>query len=97
MLLFCSCAAALDLAPRREDLPMIQNKVPGASYDQLSSGYTYYKLSCGACHGLYDPRKISSGKWDAILPVMLSKAKITDTTQERLIRMFVSAYAKLSQ
>ena len=91
---FCSCAMALNIAPKKTDLPEVTKKAPGATYEQLTEGYHQYKVSCAACHSLYDPHKFTMDEWDKILIAMFIKAKIYDSAAQKAISIYVHAYSR---
>ncbi len=57
--------------------------------DQAQQGYNLAKSKCASCHGFKLPYNYSKEKWDKVLPVMYKKAKMTDTTEQKLIDYFV--------
>lgn len=57
---------------------------------QIAAGKTIYTSNCNRCHKLVNPADKSLKKWDAVLPVMIHKAKLSDE-QGELVRAYVMA------
>ncbi len=73
----------------------IENKMGySCSLDSLKSGYKLYIHKCGNCHFLYRPSKFSNEKWEAKLPEMSVKAKIT-TGEKNLILAYILTIKKI--
>lgn len=60
----------------------------------LEKGKQLVALHCVKCHDLPAPSDHKQAKWDKILPIMFGKAKMTDTTEQHLIRNYVYAGMK---
>jgi cytochrome c5 len=91
---FTACVAASKFAPTAEEMPAMQAKVPGITYDEAMQGYKLYTSHCNNCHRLHNPKEFTPTKWNKVLPEMFGKAKISDSTQQQLIRNYLTAKAK---
>lgn len=91
---FTACAAISKFAPSAEDLPAMQAKVQGITYDEAMQGYKLYVRHCSNCHRLHNPKEYSSAGWNKILPEMFEKAKISNPDQQQLIRNYLTAKSK---
>ena len=91
---FTACAATSKFAPSAEDLPAMQAKVQGITYDEAMQGYKLYVSHCSNCHRLHNPKEYSPASWNKILPEMFEKAKISNPDQQRLIRNYLTAKSK---
>lgn len=60
---------------------------------QLAEGQTIFTSHCGKCHQLFQPEEKSVAKWNAVLPAMIKKAKLSDD-QGDLVRAYVMANVK---
>jgi hypothetical protein len=92
--LLAACAATSKFAPFAEDLPAMQAKVQGITYDEAMQGYKLYISHCSNCHRLHNPKEYSSAGWNKILPEMFEKAKISNPDQQQLIRNYLTAKSK---
>ena len=91
-----ACAATSKFAPTANEIPAMQAKVPGLSYDEAMQGYKIYISHCSNCHRLHNPKEFTASKWNRILPEMFDKAKIFDSTQQQLVRNYLAAKSKTS-
>ena len=89
-----ACAATSRFAPTAEEMPALQSKVPGLTYEDANQGYKIYISHCSNCHRLHNPNEYTATKWAKVLPEMLGKAKIADTTQQLLVRNYLAAKSK---
>ena len=92
--IFAACAATSKFAPTAEELPAMQAKAPGITYDDALHGYKLYAANCSNCHRLHNPKEYTALKWNKILPEMFQKAKITNDDQHQLIRNYLAAKSK---
>jgi mono/diheme cytochrome c family protein len=60
---------------------------------QIAEGQVIFTSHCGKCHQLYQPEEKSVAKWNAVLPPMIKKAKLSDE-QGELVRAYVMANVK---
>lgn len=91
---FAACAATLKFAPSADELPALQAKAPGITYDDAIQGYKLYTANCSNCHRLHNPKEYSIMQWNKILPVMFEKAKIMNNERQQLIKNFLIAKSK---
>ncbi|GDX51189.1 hypothetical protein LBMAG27_02360 [Bacteroidota bacterium] len=56
---------------------------------KATSGLNLETKYCTSCHKFRVPYKFPKEKWDAVLPVMYKKAKLTDSTQQNQIKYFI--------
>ncbi|MEP6514271.1 MAG: hypothetical protein ABJA79_10395 [Parafilimonas sp.] len=91
---FAACAATSKFAPAAEEMPAMQIKAPGITYDEAVQGYKLYVGNCSNCHRLHNPKEYTVSKWNKILPEMYRKAKIADSGQQQLIRNYLAAKSK---
>ena len=89
--IFVACAATSKFAPTTEEMPAVQAKMPGVTYEEITQGYKLYIMHCSNCHRLHNPKEFTATKWNKVLPEMFGKAKITDSTQQQLIRNYLAA------
>ena len=94
MSVLVACAATSRFAPTAEEMPALQSKVPGLTYEDANQGYKLYISHCSNCHRLHNPNEYTATKWAKVLPEMLGKAKISDTAQQQLIRNYLTAKSK---
>ena len=87
----CSAKA---FAPSENSMVTMQQKVPGITLEMAKEGYQLYSQKCSSCHRLYEPDKYSIAQWNEILSKMFSKAKITDSKRQSLIRDYVHAMSR---
>ena len=92
--IFGACIATSKFAPTAEEMPALQSKMPGLTYDEAMQGYKLYTSHCNNCHRLHNPKEYTSTKWNKILPEMFDKAKISDNTQQQLVRNYLTAKSK---
>src|ERR1043166_5237934 len=91
---FAACAATSKFAPTAEEMPMMETKVPGITYEEATAGYKLYTTHCSNCHRLHNPKEFTATKWNSILPEMFEKAKISDTVQRQSVRNYLAAKSK---
>jgi len=91
---FAACAATTKFAPTAEEIPAMQAKVPGITYDEAMQGYKIYTTHCSNCHRLHNPKEFTAVKWNKILPEMFEKAKISDTSQQNFLRNYLASRSK---
>lgn len=60
---------------------------------QLAQGKTIFTSHCGRCHQLFQPEEKTVAKWNAVLPSMIKKAKLSDD-EGALVRAYVMANVK---
>lgn len=93
--LLVACAATGKLQPSEADLPSMQQKVPGVSFEDVKKGYQLYKTNCSGCHRLHIPKEYTIAGWNKNLAEMIPKAKLTeDTIAQRMIRDYLYAGSK---
>ena len=92
--IFAACAATSKFAPTMDELPAMQARVPGITYDEAMQGYKLYTRSCANCHRLHNPKEYTGTRWNKILPEMFEKAKISKEDQQQLIRNYLAARSK---
>ena len=71
VIIFAACAATAKFAPTAEELPAMEAKVPGLTYDEAMQGYKLYAGNCSKCHRLHNPKEYTAVQWNKILPEML--------------------------
>ena len=81
---FAACAATSKFAPAADELPAMQSRVPGISFDGAMQGYKLYATNCSNCHRLHNPEEYTAIEWNKILPEMFDKAKLKN--EEIIIR-----------
>ena len=91
---FAACVATSKFAPTAEEMPVLQAKMPGITYDAAMQGYKLYTSRCSNCHRLHNPKEYTATKWNKILPEMFGKAKMSDTTQQEFLRNYLAAKSK---
>ena len=93
-IMLISCASVSTLRPTATNLAMMQQKAPGISLEEAQKGFKLYKFNCAGCHYLPKPDVYTISRWEKILPVMLSRAKITSETEAKLIKDYLFAKSK---
>jgi cytochrome c5 len=91
---FVACAASSKFAPTVEEMPVMQSKLPGLTYEDAMQGYKLYTTHCSNCHRLHNPKEYTAEKWNKILPEMFEKSKLSDTAQQQSIRNYLAAKSK---
>jgi cytochrome c5 len=86
--------SAKTFVPTDQQLPVMQQKVPGITMENARAGYTIYSKKCAGCHQLYHPGKYNATQWNRILPKMFPRAKVTSEDQQKLITDYVQALSK---
>jgi hypothetical protein len=95
ILIFISaCVTTNTLTLLNDNLPAMQEKVPGITLQRANKGYILYKNKCGSCHRLHRPGEYNSGEWNKNLIEMYPKAKITDEEEKILVRDYLFALSK---
>jgi mono/diheme cytochrome c family protein len=61
---------------------------------QINEGMGIYQANCNKCHKLYEPTDFPMSKWEAVLPPMSKKAKLSDE-QAGLVRAYVLTHIKM--
>ena len=89
--IFAACAATSKFAPTPEEMPAIEARMPGVTYEEITQGYKLYTTHCSNCHRLHNPKEFTATKWNKVLPEMFDKAKITDSAQKQLVRDYLAA------
>ena len=92
--IFSACAATSKFAPVADELPAMQSKVPGISYDEAMQGYKLYATHCSNCHRLHNPKEYTVVEWIKILPEMFDKAKLKNEENQILLRNYIIAKSK---
>ena len=93
LLLLAACSSKL-VIPASFDLPKMQEKVPSMTTEKANNGHNIYVKRCSSCHHLHDPGKYTEKDWNTILTKMLPKAKITDTTDQRVLSDYLRSLSK---
>src|SRR5690606_26230761 len=60
---------------------------------QMEEGRLVYQGSCGKCHKLFTPESRDVEKWEKVLPRMVKRSKLDDTTAGK-VRAYLLAHAK---
>lgn len=91
---FAACTATSKFAPAADELPAMQSKMPGISFDRAMQGYKLYATNCSNCHRLHNPKEYTAIEWKKILPEMFDKAKLKNEENQTLLRNYVIAKSK---
>jgi hypothetical protein len=91
---FAACAATSKFAPAADELPAMQSRVPGISFDGAMQGYKLYATNCSNCHRLHNPEEYTAIEWNKILPEMFDKAKLKNEENQTLLRNYVISKSK---
>lgn len=59
----------------------------------IEQGHIVFESRCGRCHGLKDPTRYTSQRWDGILKSMIPKAKLNETEAQQ-VTAYVMANAR---
>ena len=95
MIIISSCTSSKSSVEKLStEVINARKKVPGITSTQLREGNKIYIRDCSGCHALKDPYAYSAIQWEPILKRMFVKAKITDSTQQKLIADYVIAKSK---
>ena len=78
----------------KTELTLAKEKVPGITNKRLKLGKKIYIQDCSGCHALKDPYAYTATQWDPILKRMFVKAKVTDSTDKKLISDYVISKSK---
>ncbi len=60
---------------------------------QMEEGRVVWQGSCGKCHKLFTPESRDVEKWEKVLPRMVKRSKLGDTTAGK-VRAYLLAHAK---
>lgn len=66
--------------------PTTAEVTANASLKDLSDGRAAYINKCGGCHNLFVPEKYSAGEWKGWVNKMESKANITSSEKEQILK-----------
>lgn len=91
---FIGCATVSTLKPADSDITVMQQRVPGITFEEVQQGFRLYKFSCSGCHYLHKPTDYTISGWEKVLPEMLGRAKITSEKEQQLIRNYLFAKSK---
>ena len=80
--------------PAIPDIERMQQKVPGITYADAVKGFHLYKSKCNGCHGLHRPNEFTKQGWERLLPEMLAKAKLYDSTEKKNLVNYLIANSK---
>ena len=80
--------------PAIPDMERMQQKVPGITYADAVKGFYLYKSKCNGCHGLHRPNEFTKQGWEHLLPEMLAKAKLFDSTEKKTLVDYLIANSK---
>ena len=81
LLSFSSCKKSTFAATDTLYVPTASDVTTTATLAELQSGYSLYKNSCGACHGLYSPDSYTATNWTSILASMAPKAGLSSANK----------------
>ena len=90
---FADCSPKTGKATTAGSTATASTNAPHYSAEQVAQGQTIYTANCGKCHKLIDPASKSLDKWNAVLPPMIKKAKLSDD-QGELVRAYVMSNIK---
>jgi hypothetical protein len=91
---FAACATTSKFAPAADELPAMQLKMRGISYDEAMQGYKLYTTNCSNCHRLHNPKEYTAMQWTKILSEMFEKAKIKNKDDEQSVKNYLIAKSK---
>jgi len=94
LFIITGCTAIRLTQPAEKDLEVMQQKVPSITYQEVVAGYNIYRTKCNGCHGLYKPAKYTPQQWERLLPEMMTRAKIYDESQKKLLMNFLFANSR---
>ncbi len=57
--------------------------------EKATKGMNLETKYCTSCHKFRVPYNFTKSKWDKVLPTMYKKAKMTDSTQQQLVKYFI--------
>jgi cytochrome c5 len=60
---------------------------------QMAEGKTLWESNCAKCHKLFTPESRDVEKWEAVLPRMVKRAKLSDQ-QAGMVRAYLITNAK---
>jgi len=92
--IFAACVTTSKFEPTAAELPALQSKVPGLTYDDAMRGYKLYTSHCSNCHRLHNPNEFTATKWNKVLPEMFDKAKLSSGVQQQYVRDYLESKAK---
>ncbi len=91
---FVGCVALKLRAPAISDLEMMQQRVPGITYQEALAGFNLYKTKCNSCHGLHRTDEFTKRSWERLLQGMLVKAKVFDFKDKKNLTEYLIADSK---
>ena len=94
LLAVVGCVSLKLKEPAISDIERMQQKVPGITYADAVRGFHLYKSKCNGCHGLHRPNEFSKQGWAHLLPEMLAKAKLYDSTEKKNLVDYLIANSK---
>ncbi len=80
--------------PSISEIDRMRQKVPGITYAEAVKGFHLYKSKCNGCHGLHRPNEFTKQGWEHLLPEMLAKAKLYDSTDKKNLVDYLIANSK---
>ena len=94
LLATAGCVSLKLKEPAIPDMERMQQKVPGITYADAAKGFYLYKSKCNGCHGLHRPNEFTKQGWERLLPEMLAKAKLYDSTDKKNLVDYLIANSK---
>src|SRR5574338_1161290 len=89
VIVIAGCATLSALKPTENNLPDMQEKVPGLTLQDAQQGFRLDKFNCSGCHDLHKPGAYTVKEWEKILPEMLSRTHINSEKDKQLIRNYL--------
>ncbi|MBI5859089.1 MAG: hypothetical protein HZB42_15755 [Sphingobacteriales bacterium] len=93
LLVFVSCSKKTipTITERSSDPPPPVSPVINVKPD-LDAGKTIFANQCSRCHGLPEPNKYNTQRWESILKIMIPRARL-DRVQEVHVKAYILANA----
>ena len=94
LFVIAGCVSLKLTEPSISDIDRMRQKVPGMTYAEAVKGFHLYKSKCNGCHGLHRPMEFTKQGWKRLLPEMLVKAKLYDSTDKKNLVDYLIANSK---
>ena len=94
LFVIAGCVSLKLREPVFSDIERMRQKVPGITYAEAVKGFHLYKTKCNGCHGLHRPNEFTKQGWERLLPEMLAKAKLYDSTDKKNLVDYLIANSK---
>ncbi len=86
VLLYVGCSTAQPPKAAATEAPSVSSNDPA-----IPRCKSLYEQNCQSCHKLEDPKSHSTERWNKVMPIMASKAKIDMPTADSIMKYIMAA------